>query len=289
MKALFIFLNLLLINSYAANEFVVLIPGAASSGEDISIRGLTPVFGKVDEGKYYKHFEIKLKEHGFKVITCPKFKDLDKRNIDDRAKDCSAYLLSKIARAPRSKFHLVAHSMGGLVARRLLDYSLTSRFIKSVTTISTPHNGAMFANYVFKHNKRFDPIAQFIKLVQFRPQDRAYLSDLKITNGVNLYSQSLKNKRKIKVYSISNYRTNWYNGPLFLSSKVLSRESRYYKDRSYKNDGIIETSSMVFGEHLAEIQADHLESACVLHTRYSKGCKSSVSVLINHLETLISL
>ncbi len=289
MKAFYIFFILLTVNLYASNEFVVLIPGAASSGEDISIRGLTPVFGKIDEGKYFKHFESELIEEGFKVLTCPKFKDKDKRDITDRAKDCSAFLLSKVLLNPRVKFHLVGHSMGGLVARKVLDYRLTARFIKSVTTISTPHKGAMFANYVYKHNKSFDPVAKFIALIQFRPEDRAYLKDLKIENGVNVFTQNLKNPKKVKIYSISNYRTNWYNAPLVLSSKVLSKEAKLYKGRSLKNDGIIETSSMVYGEHIAQIQADHLESACIMATRFSRGCKQSLSVVIEHLNSLISL
>lgn len=275
--------------NYTSKQYIVLIPGAASSGENISIRGLTPIFGPIKQGKYFKHFESVLKNEGFNVLICPKIQDLDKRNLNNRARDCSAFLLSKLIKYPNARFHLVGHSMGGLVARRLLDYRLTSRFIGSVTTISTPHHGAMVANYIIKNQNSSNLVAQFIKLIQFRTQDRSYIEDLKITDNINLYTSKLKNRRKIKVYSISNYRTNWYNGPLILSSKILEREAKYYKNRSKKNDGVIETSSMIFGEHIAEIQADHMESACVLHTSLSRACRETLKVLIKHLNKLTVL
>ena len=272
-----IILILLTLSSFSfAESYIVLIPGAASSGDQISVRGLSPVFGPIKEGEYFKFLNKSLKKSGYKTITCPKLKDQDTRDIDQRAKDCRNYLVGFILKKPQIKFHLIGHSMGGLVARKLIDNRLFSRFIKSVTTISTPHQGAELANLAIDNAKKNSLVGHFVRLIEFTPNKRKYLNQLKITDGRSLYSDQLKNPRRIPVYSISNYKTNYYNGPLSISERYISQ----------RNDGIIETSSMIFGKHLGTIQADHMESGCVLYTKKSKGCKKVLKLLLTHLSHL---
>ncbi len=268
----------------ASEQYVILIPGAASSGDQISIRGLTPVFGPIKEGKYFKHLELKLKNKFQNVLTCPKLRDKDSRNLTKRAYDCSAFILANSLKNPYAKYHLVGHSMGGLVARKILDLFPVSRLIKSVTTIATPHKGSILANYVIENHQKKSVVGSFIRLIEFSPAKRKYIPDLAIKNNRNLFSESLRNRLNIPIYSISNYKTNLYNTPLAVTSKIISLEAKKYENRSKKSDGIIETSSMVYGTHLAEIKADHLEAGCVLYTRYAKGCKRLLKVLIPHLQ-----
>ena len=275
MKKISIILLLISLKSFSAS-LIVLIPGAASSGDQISVRGLTPVFGPIKEGEYFKFLNKSLNNAGFKTITCPKLRDRDTRDINQRAFDCKSFLLKYILQNPKVKFHLIGHSMGGLVARKLIDNRLFSRFVKTVTTISTPHKGAELANLAIDNHLKDSLVGHFVRLIEFTPEKRKYLEQLRSVNGESPYSQKLKNPRKIPVYSISNYKTNYYNGPLSISERYISQ----------RNDGIIETSSMIFGEHLGTIQADHMESGCILYTKRSKGCKKVLRILLTHLNRL---
>jgi pimeloyl-ACP methyl ester carboxylesterase len=270
----------------AVKNIIILIPGAASSGDQISVRGLTPVFGPIQEGKYFKHLEKILKKD-FVVFTCPKIRDRDTRNLSQRAKDCNTFLVALLLKNPYSKFHLVAHSMGGLVARKMVESFAISRVVSSVTTISTPHKGSVLATYAINNSKSESLVGSFIRLIEFTPDKRRYLPQLAIVNDQNQYSESLRNRFNIPIYSISNHKHNLYNTPLAISSTIIKAETKKYRDRSALNDGIIETSSMIFGRHLGQIKADHMESGCVLYTKYSKGCKRLLALLIPHLKSII--
>jgi len=166
--------------------------------------------------------------------------------------------------------------MGGLVARKMIENYYFSSFIKTITTISTPHHGSQLANFVLNNFHKSSIVGNFIRLIDFVPQKRKYLSQLKIEDGINIYSSKLSNPRRIQIYSISNYKTNFYNAPLSVSQKYIDE----------KNDGIIETSSMIFGKHLGTVKADHMESGCVLYTRNSRGCRESLRMLLTHLDSL---
>jgi hypothetical protein len=176
--------------------------------------------------------------------------------------------------------------MGGLVARKIINSFVMSRLISSVTTISTPHKGSVLANYAIENSKEESVVGSFIRLIEFTPLKRKYIAQLAITGNRNAYSESLTNRFRVPIYSISNYKTNIYNGPLGVTSKIIAKESKKYSNRSSQNDGIIETSSMIYGKHLGKIKADHMESACVLYTRHSRGCKRLLGLLVPHLKSI---
>jgi hypothetical protein len=160
------------------------------------------------------------------------------------------------------------------------------RKIKSITTISTPHRGAVIASYALRLEKKKGPISLLLKKFGFTSKDKKYLKELKYLIDQSDYQMS-ESDAKI-TYSISNFKTNIYNGPFEITSKVLSREiKKRYEGRSHINDGIVEKESMVFGTHLGEIEADHMESGCVLYTYLSQGCRDVLSVLESHYKNLI--
>ena len=135
MKKLFLVTYFISLSLFAKSS-IVLIPGAGSSGDQISVRNLTPVFGPIKEGEYFKHLKKKLTKSGYRVFVCPKIRDNDSRTLGHRSLDCQTYLVKLKLKKPKLKFHLVAHSMGGLVARKMVENYFFAGIIKSITTIS---------------------------------------------------------------------------------------------------------------------------------------------------------
>ena len=197
-------------------------------------------------------------------------------DINQRARDCRRYLSFLLLKNPSNRFHLFGHSMGGLVARKMIESYPLSLFIKTVTTISTPHRGSFLANFVIDKLDKNESMGKFLKLVEITPEKKKYIKQLMTINGENVYANALKNPRKIPVYSISNFKKNYYNTALAVTQSLIPET----------NDGVIETSSMKFGIHLGQIKADHMETICLMYTKKSSGCKSSLKVILKHYSDL---
>jgi triacylglycerol lipase len=256
-----------------SNDYILLIPGAASSGDQISLRGLSPVFGPIDEGEYFKFLKRELSLLGYKVQVCPKNSDGDQRGVSTRAFDCKVFIYRFQRKNSGAKFHIIGHSMGGIVARKIIGSPTITKYIKSVTTISTPHKGSELASLAINNYDKSDYIGRFLRLIDFTPKSRKYLDDISLESN---YIERLKNPKNIPIYSISNYKTNNYNIPFNISSKYISS----------LNDGVIETSSMKYGVDLGTIEADHFESACILYTQKSRGCKKAFKLIVDHLQQI---
>ncbi|MCT4642170.1 MAG: hypothetical protein N4A33_07695 [Bacteriovoracaceae bacterium] len=278
-----VFILLLSLNA-VASPTMVLIPGAASSGKYISIDVLSTILDIPGQQEYFYNFDPFIKSLGYKTIICPFNEDQDRRSLNDRAHACHKIILEKLAKSPNTKFHIIGHSMGGLIGRKLLEKEDINFSIETLTTISTPHRGAALSHFVFDNQDRKNPYGVFLRRTNFIPEIKKYITDLRFDSR---FISNLTNKKKIPIYSVSNYKTNYYNIPFEASYSILKsyiKNNLPHKD--WLNDGIIETSSMNFGTHLGTIKADHMETACVLYTKYSKGCKNIKELLKNHLKAL---
>jgi triacylglycerol lipase len=281
-----IFTLFISISSFSkSNEVIVLIPGAASSGTQIYVKNISKALGFIapKQKEYFKNIRVELEKNAFNTYYCIKDYDRDRRSVVDRSKECNKNLLKLIEQNPKIRFNLLGHSMGGLVAREVFQNPLIAGHIKSITTISTPHKGSMLAHYVMRKYRGYDPIALFLKSIDFTPKKK-YLKDLR----KRLYSQrKLSNKESKIAFSILNYKTNWYNTPLEVTSKIIQHEIKKFNPNKISvNDGIIETSSMSYGKVLAIVEADHMESVCILYSKDSIGCKEVKTILINHYKKL---
>lgn len=283
--ALKLFLTLFLFSSSVfAKDILVLIPGAASSGEMLWLKYLNPIFRVTKHEKYFSNFEKILRNNGFKTLTCPQKLDEDTSSLLARTRQCFRDLAKFSLKNPDVKFHLIGHSMGGLVGRALLDRPLINRKILSLTTISTPHYGALLSNYSFEHENENGVVGRFLRFSEFTSRDKKYLKDLYYPESS--FRNNLTNKKNIPVFSISNYKTNFYNTPFEVTKRILSAQIKKHRDEDSNNDGIVETVSMVYGTHLGKVKADHMESACILYTVKSRGCKSTMNLLLKHLKSI---
>jgi triacylglycerol lipase len=103
---------------------------------------------EADEWHYFKNIRTHLKAHGFEVhhAWVPWA-----RSVADR----SYYLKQKVDEVLDEpgveKVHIIAHSMGGLDARRMMFDNRAKGYHKKIatlTTIATPHHGSAFADLV---------------------------------------------------------------------------------------------------------------------------------------------
>jgi pimeloyl-ACP methyl ester carboxylesterase len=166
---------------------VIFIPGIFGStmknGRDNAgpIRQLVPNLPKQmpanqDDLKVYDNYAVlpgdtaysdivkELNKMGYKAYTCPYDWRLSLQSIVE-----NKYLQNIIDKAKREsgqdKVILIAHSMGGLVARQYIQSSLYRNDVDTLIMIGTPNNGSAFTypileggEIVDKSNKKVDPI-----------------------------------------------------------------------------------------------------------------------------------
>lgn len=286
MKSTLILLFLLSTNLFAKESYIVLIPGAASSGDQFWLKGMGVVYDPFHLTKYFKNLEEILESEGHKVITCPYTKDKDSRSSLERAQDCYYYLSIRTLLKPDSEFHIIGHSMGGIVGRQLLHKFTNGIKIKSLTTISTPHEGSPLANFSIHHHESKSIIGKALKIMDFTPVRKRYLKELAMFKHGSRYLQGLGNPTQVPIYSISNHRKLRFYDLLATPSHFLKKEMKKVFDSKkidLRNDGIVPAVSMIYGEHLGHINADHIESGCLFVSQNSKGCDQMLNILLPHL------
>ncbi len=152
--------TLLPINCGSEETPVVLIPGMmGSSVSDWGITPELPLTNPANASDLFIHLDHKIKGTGFKalkkelsrfsyVVQCP----WDWRlNSHDASQE---YLIDKIdlalKKSTTGKVHIVAHSMGGLVARAYIQSKSYRGDIDKVAFVGTPHLGSCNPYYIWE-------------------------------------------------------------------------------------------------------------------------------------------
>lgn len=172
--------------------------------------------------------------------------------VDQRAGDLRDELIrltDGFRRWPR--VHIIAHSMGGLDARRMLwAYRMEER-VASLTTIGTPHLGTSYADWgAARYLNRLIPASRRLGL---------HLEGLQ-----DLTRQRCRRFNRIAApYEAKNrviYRTVAGVQPLERIFLPMRFSSGIIQRREGENDGLVPRVSAVWKQayHLATIEADHL-------------------------------
>lgn len=109
----------------------------------------SPDNSKDDSRHYFKNIRSMLMGHGYTVFHS----SVDwGGSLATRAKDLRDQIrLFTDNFTTHEKLHIIAHSMGGLDARKMLyEYQMNDKVV-SLTTIGAPHHGSPFADWVEKH------------------------------------------------------------------------------------------------------------------------------------------
>jgi triacylglycerol lipase len=106
-----------------------------------------------DQFHYFKGIKSYLEDNGFKVYhTSVDFAG----RVDTRAEQLANQINQILSSTGIAKVHIIAHSMGGLDARRMIvDIEGMTDRVASLTTIGTPHLGTSFADFGIGTGGRF--------------------------------------------------------------------------------------------------------------------------------------
>lgn len=105
-----------------------------------------PEDGLNDEFQYFKNIKTHLEANGFTRVFHPN-QDFA-GSVDLRAGQLRKRVNEILAETGAEKVHIIAHSMGGLDARRMIvDFEMADK-VAALTTVGTPHLGTILADHV---------------------------------------------------------------------------------------------------------------------------------------------
>jgi triacylglycerol lipase len=170
-------------------------------------------------------------------------------SIERRAMQLKEMIVKRLAVLGRTneKAILMAHSMGGLDARYAVSRLGMDRYIQAVVTITTPHRGTTFADWVMENLGRK---LGGIQLVKFLQLDWQGLMDL-TTARCAAFNEAVPDAPGVKYFSVSAARP-WTSIPPFAlhcHHVVQAAEG--------DNDGLVSVKSSTWGTHLGIWKADH--------------------------------
>jgi triacylglycerol lipase len=120
---------------------------------------------KLDNLHYFKGIRTMLQRSGLVAYHSNVSWAAD---VDTRAQDLKENVVDVLQKEDCEKVNIIAHSMGGLDARRMLFNNRNSDkihdHVASVTTISTPHSGSPFADWGTENLPHVIPAAQKLGL-----------------------------------------------------------------------------------------------------------------------------
>ena len=273
---------------------IVLIPGSGASNGIMDLGKVTQVAHLTGHKYYFKEYAKLLTQMEIPFSYCLLMDDQDARKLVDRAEECVENIL-KTAKKEKLKDKtvlLLGHSMGGNIARLVAADKRLENLVHSVLSISTPHYGTILGDYVFEQyysGEDFEtPFYRWIiDTLDFAPTRRNYIKELTVGRWMHPSTyrpQDVEKVESINYYSISNYMRGLPNSLFFMTWSILDTllEERGLDQSFYGklNDGIIPTYSMVFGEHLGTVQADHAEGLCIGTFKVTPGCFRMMNLLI---------
>lgn len=218
-------------------------------------------------------------------------------SIHERATQVKEQLEAFLAATGAEKVNLVAHSMGGIDCRYLISRLGMADKVASLTSVSSPHQGAWFADFFMKWvwdkqkvgkiwkrlgvpyqaipemtveyvQKDFNPKtpdAPGVRYFSFSGKQPAYqivppLSTMKIVTTL------MEKAATGRGWNLKDRVQARFLLPKRLREAVGAGQAPQLMDASWvkpelagKNDGIIPTSSAIWGEHQVTLDADHFE------------------------------
>ena len=196
--------------------------------------GVDQYFGVLD---YFYRVPQELRALGYEVLV-PSLSPIELTSI--RAEQ----LLNTLEQAQREKgyekFNLIAHSQGGLDSRYLISTLNAASMIASLTTIATPHQGIPLRIVDFFSEQDFseDHLRRFNDENPDHP-------------AVRYFSWSARTCSAIEWRCLREHDGELVTPFLLPTYTLLSSRG--------SNDGLVPTSSMIHGEHLGLLSADHFD------------------------------
>ncbi|HEX3356660.1 MAG TPA: hypothetical protein VHS31_06720 [Tepidisphaeraceae bacterium] len=196
---------------------------------------------------YFNGIDHAIADRGHPLIVC---RVHPTSSIELRARQLRAQILSQLRtmKRPKDRVIIIAHSMGGLDARYMINKLEMSHRVAALVTVSTPHRGSPYADWVLKNlGKRMGGL----KLVKLLHLDLKAIRDL-TTESCQQFNEEIEDSSDVEYFSVSGARPWHRMAPIFMHShKIVSNIEG-------PNDGVVSVKSATWGEHLGTWPADHL-------------------------------
>lgn len=171
-------------------------------------------------------------------------------SVADSAAELKSRITEILSETGAKKLNIIAHSKGGLDCRYAISNLGISDRVASLTTINTPHNGCLFADYLLSKipsstkNKVADTYNLTLKKFgEPNPDFLAAVNDL-TDNYCNKLNIELSTPKDVFCQSVGSVLTKATSGkfPLNLSYHLV----KYF---SGENDGLVDETSFKWGEN----------------------------------------
>jgi triacylglycerol lipase len=181
-------------------------------------------------------------------------------SIEQRAKTWARGLQAVLTKEKSEGLHIIAHSMAGLDARFLIQQQQSFRYVRSLTTIATPHQGTAVADFLLAqpwllHGATFGMHIVGRLFYGGNPDPCSALRDLSRTHLAQWNAQ-VPNHPDVAYFSVTAKAGFRFRHPV---SPFLSWTAAILFAEEGDNDGLVSSRSAVWGEHLLEVVADHFQ------------------------------
>lgn len=254
-------------------------PNSTGPTQDVSQQPIGPVSGPT-VGKYpiiLQHgflageragFFSGVREHltlkGYRVFEA----EVSAANtVAFRAQQLSEQVNIVLQRTGASKVNIIAHSMGGLDGRYLISTLHFGGKVASLSTLSTPHRGTPYADYVLDNTngRQQDRLANFMNIFGSLVNNSTSTNDADARAAVGNLTEAFVNGS----FNVQNsddvnvFYQSWAaeSGPGTQDRMKATMRSSWdviYNARG-ANDGLVPISSAKWGEFRGTLVADHLD------------------------------
>ncbi len=164
------------------------------------------------------------------------------------------------------RFHLIAHSMGGLDARYMITHLGMDKQAITLTTIGTPHRGTVIADRLVDRGERVG-LANLLKYLQI-PVEAFYDLRSSVCEDFNIQTPNSPNVRYFSVIGIKQRKDMLL--ALRFTSDILAKDEG-------SNDGLVSSYSARWGERETIWDCDHAAQIGWVGTRQKNlGLSSGV-------------
>jgi len=158
--------------------------------------------------------------------------------------------LQVITQQHKTKVHVIAHSMGGLDARYLVSHLDGSSYVRSITTLATPHHGSPVADWgMVNIGVKF----RVVDLLTYLRVPHDAFMQLTTKYCTEEFNPATPNHPGVSYFSYGAAKTHVsYVNPLHYFHNIIQQAEG-------ENDGLVSVKSSKWGEYLGTIACDHME------------------------------
>ncbi|MGE0762633.1 MAG: esterase/lipase family protein [Bdellovibrionales bacterium] len=155
--------------------------------------------------------------------------------------------------SPETRFHFLAHSTGGLVARAAVHHLRQPSRILSVVTLAAPHQGSWLAELIPSVPERRPRLNRLLQLIDYRIEKKlaafADLTPMQAKQFNSLYPDVPGIRYGSAIFAIPEKKLSW---PVRFAKRIVDTSE------APMSDGIVALDAQNWGEVFFKGQLDHM-------------------------------